>query len=442
MKDIRRVQEQRNGAEGFVHDEGFGEKDEKEASSFHPSSFILHPSKGPCTERPRVLHLINSFEIGGTERQAVELLKRLDTERYDVRLAALSLRGPLYREIADRFPQVPVFPLNSFYNLNALRQLRRLRELMIGERIDILHAHDFYAGFIGATAARLAGVRVVACQRHLKLSDRAVHVWGTRIIHASAHRILVNSEAIRDYILAQRSALAPKIVVIKNGVRVGQHPFNSPTVETLPYGRATEEDRFALRERLCRELGFNPDAKIIGMVARLQPVKGHRFFIEAAAQLIETEPKARFVLVGDGPLRSEIEAQAAELGLNGRLAMLGDRDDASRLVAAFDLFALSSLHEGLPNAVMEAMAAGVPVIATAVGGTRELIADGETGYLVPPADSNALRERMRFALANEENRRSVADNGRRFIIERFGMQRMVESVERLYDELMESVARP
>jgi glycosyltransferase involved in cell wall biosynthesis len=374
---------------------------------------------GPA-RRPRVLHLINSFEIGGTERQAVALLRRLNSERYDVRLAALRNVGPFYGEIEERFPNVQEFPLTSFYNLNAVRQLARLRALMASERVDILHAHDFYAGLIGAAAARLAGVRVIACQRHLKLSDRPVHEWGTRIIHRLAHRILVNSEAIRDHILSRDSAQANKIVVIKNGIS----------------SVAGSSETRNLHEQLCHELEIDSDSKIIGMVARLQPVKGHRFFLEAASRVIAREPKAQFVLVGDGPLKSDIEDQAAHLGIKDRLHMLGDRTDAARILASFDLLVLASLHEGLPNAVMEAMAAGVPVVATAVGGTKELITDGETGYLAAPADTDALSERITFALVNERDRIKVAASGRQFINVEFGMERMVESVEKLYDELM------
>jgi glycosyltransferase involved in cell wall biosynthesis len=378
-------------------------------------------SKGAeSARRPRVLHLINSFEIGGTERQAVALLGRLNRERYDVKLAVLRNRGPFYKEIEGRFPNVPEFPLTSFYNLNALRQLARLRALMVRERIDILHAHDFYAGMIGAAAARLAGARVIACQRHLKLSNRPAHEWGTRLTHRMAHRILVNSEAIRDHILSRDGAHAGKIVVIKNGIS----------------SAADSPETRGLRDSIRRELELDVDCKLVGMVARLQPVKGHRFFVEAAARVISKEPKAQFVLVGDGPLKSDIEDQAAKLGLKGRVRLLGDRADAAGLVASFDLLVLASLHEGLPNAVMEAMAAGVPVVATAVGGTKELIADGETGYLVPPADSDALSERITFALANVADRSRVAAAGRRFISAEFGMGRMVKSVEKLYDELM------
>lgn len=366
--------------------------------------------------RPRVLHLITSFEIGGTERQAVELLKRLDSERYDVRLAVLRNEGPFYSEIESRFPDVPRFPLNNFYDANAVKQLARLRGLMLREKIDILHAHDFYSSFIGAAAARLCGVQVIACQRHLKLSDRRAHKLGTRVIQRLAHRILVNSEAIREHIIANDGAQPSKIVVVKNGV-----------VPASPGANA--------RTELCRELGLDAGVTIVGIVARLQAVKGHRFFINAASEVLRSRTDAHFVLVGDGPLRTEIERQAFELGITDRVHLVGDRTNVSRLVAAFDLLVLASLHEGLPNAVMEAMAAGVPVVATAVGGTKELITDSETGYLAPPSNSAALAERILFALGDESHRDEIVSAARRKITSAFGIERMVESVEALYDEI-------
>ena len=384
-----------------------------EASVARPAAQVNESAR----RRPRVLHLITSFEIGGTERQAVELLKRLDEKRYDVRLAVLRNEGPFYIQIEARFPDVPEFPLTSFYDVNAVKQLAGLRRLMRQEKIDILHAHDFYSSFIGGAAARLSGVRVIASQRHLKLSDRRVHKWGTRMIHRLANRILVNSEAIREHIIDHEGAQPGKIVVIRNGV--------SPVISNTN-----------ARRELGRDLGLDTNAAIVGIVARLQEVKGHRFFIEAAAEVLRSRSGAHFVLVGDGPLRTEIEQQAAELGITDHVRLLGDRSDVSRLIAGFDLLVLASLHEGLPNAVMEAMAAGVPVVATSVGGTKELIADGETGYLAPPADSSALAERILFALGDEEHREGIVSTARRRITSAFGIERMVDSVETLYDELM------
>jgi len=377
------------------------------------------------TKKPRVLHLITSFEVGGTERQAVELLKRIDRRRFDVSLAALRLEGPLYQEVAAIFPGVPQFPLTSFYNANAAKQLMRLRDLMVRKQVEILHAHDFYAGLLGAAAARFARVRVIACQRHMRLSDRRAHEWGTRLTHRLAHRVLVNSEAIRDHLLAGGRIAPEKIVVIRNGLSAAAE------LAILDNGARVKQ-----RAALLRELNLDEGAKLIGVVARLQPVKGHRYFVEAASRIADVEPKAHFLLVGDGALRREIEEQAARLGVNDRVHLLGDRRDAALIAAGFDVAVSASLSEGLPNAVMEAMAAGAPVVATAVGGTAELVIDGATGFLAPPADAEALAQRILDALRNPECSARMAVQGRRRIHGQFSMRLMVESVERLYDEMM------
>lgn len=376
------------------------------------------------TKKPRVLHLITSFEVGGTERQAVELLKRIDRRRFDVGLGAVRLEGPLYREVAALFPSIPQFPLTSFYNANAAKQLMRLRDWMIGERANILHAHDFYAGLLGAAAARLAGVRVIACQRHMRLSDRRAHEWGTRLTHRLAHRVLVNSEAIRDHLLAGGRVAPKKIVVIRNGLS-----------DAAERAALDNDGRAKHRAALLRELNLGEGAKLIGLVARLQPVKGHRYFIEAASRVAAVEPNAHFLLVGDGALRREIEEQATRLGVDDRVHLLGARGDAAAIAAGFDVATLASLHEGLPNAVMEAMAVGAPVVATAVGGTSELVIDGATGFLAPPADAEALARRILDALRDPDRSARMAEQGRRRVLSQFGMRRMIESVERLYDEM-------
>ncbi|HVG21606.1 MAG TPA: glycosyltransferase [Blastocatellia bacterium] len=389
--------------------------------------------------RPRVLHLITSFEAGGTERQAVELLKRLDREQFEVRLAAIRNEGPFYKEIASLFPNVPEFRLTSFYNRNAIRQMARLKQLILSERINIIHAHGFYDSLFASMAGRLVGVPVIASQRHLKLSDRRVHRLGTRAIHRLADRIVVNSEAIRRTIIESGSASAEKIVVIRNGLR----PISDDPA-AASFGLSPQrqdcwdcgEMRRNVRDSLCRELGLDPRAKLVGMVARLAPVKGHSFFIRAAARIAREEADVHFVLVGDGPLRREIEDELLRSEIAHRVHVLGNRQDARLLVLAFDVAVLASLNEGLPNAVMEAMSAGVPTVATAVGGTVELIADGETGYLVPPADAEALAARITFALKNEAASAAVAQRAREFITSRFSMQQMVRSVEKLYDEVM------
>jgi len=403
------------------------------STQVHHSS--IRPGVGVRRSRPRILNLLTSFIYGGTERQATELLKRIDLDRFDVRLASLKSEGTLYAQIAERFPSAPVFRLTSFYNANACRQYLRLRDLLIREQIDLVHAHDFYSGMLGVIAGRLAGVPVLASQRHLRLSDRRIHEWGQRFINRAAHKVLVNSEAIKEQILATSGVPEEKIVVVRNGLITSEDEAAGCNPNGHRHSTAAE-CLWAPREEICRELGLSGDAKLVGMVGRLEPVKGHRYFIEAAAQVAHEHPSAHFLLVGDGQLQGEIRQQAARLGIADRLHLLGYRKDAARIVSAFDLSVLASLHEGLPNTVLEAMAAGVPVVATAVGGTNELITEGETGYLAPPADADTLAQRISWALAHEEERTRIAASARQAVRLNYGMSRMVSEVERLYDQLI------
>lgn len=382
--------------------------------------------------RPKILHLINSFIYGGTERQATELLKRVDLDRYDVSLAVLRKEGALYEQIADRFPEVQEYRLTSFYNTNAVCQYLRLRDRLVEQKINLIHAHDFYSSMLGIIAGRLAGVRVIASQRHLKLSDRRLHEWGQRFINRASNRILVNSDAIRAQILAGSKVEPRKIVVIKNG-------FISSDDEAGKDDR--EANSLSPREEICRDLGLSQSVTLVGMVGRLDIIKGHRYLVDAAAQVVREHQDVHFVIVGDGELRDEIASQISRLGLDGRVHLLGYRANASRIASAFDLSVLASLHEGMPNVVMEAMAAGVPVVATSVGGTTELITDGKTGYLVPPADSDELAQRISRALDNSDERKRIAARALQFIHSNFTLSRMVSSVEEVYDEMTEEIVK-
>jgi glycosyltransferase involved in cell wall biosynthesis len=194
-------------------------------------------------------------------------------------------------------------------------------------------------------------------------------------------------------------------------------------------------DRAEVRNALLDELDLPEETRLIGTVANLRPVKGHRYLLQAAVSVLRSFPHAHFVLIGEGELRAALQAQATELGISRHVHLLGQRNNAARLVQAFDLSVLASLHEGLPNTLLEALAAGVPVIATAVGGIPELITNGETGYLVPTADEARLAGQITTVLSNEDVSRRMAQQGRTFVLEQFSMQRTVAATELLYDEL-------
>src|SRR5262249_3902775 len=219
-------------------------------------------------------------------------------------------------------------------------------------------------------------------QRHLKLSDRRVHDWGTRVLHTMSDMLLVNSEAVRDRVLQTGAVGAEKVIVIRNGVS--------------PSRRREVSDRAQARATILSELGLSEPVRLIAMIARLDAVKGHTFLIDAASSLSRDYPLLHYAIIGDGRLGPGIRSQVSRLGLQGRVHLLGERNDVPEILPGFDLSVLPSLHEGFPNAVMESMVAGVPVIATSVGGTPELIDDRVTGYLVPPGDSAALARQIAF----------------------------------------------
>jgi glycosyltransferase involved in cell wall biosynthesis len=375
----------------------------------------------PALRRPRILQFITSFEVGGTELQLMELLKRIDRDRYDVLLAAIHHRGALYSEAVGLAGDIPAFPLRKFYDANALAQVMRLRSLLVSREIDILHAHDFYSGLLGSMAAKLAGVRILASQRHLQLSDRRVHDWGTRVIHRLSDQILVNSEAVRSRVVESGAARPRKVILIHNGLRERT---------------SGSYDRPESRARIMAVLGLSEPVKLVVTVARLDAVKGHRFLLDAAASLSDAYPSLHYVIIGGGPLHGEIRSQASRLGLQHRLHLLGERGDVLDILPGFDISVLPSLHEGFPNAVMESMAASVPVIAASVGGTPELITHGATGYLVPPADSAGLASQIAFAIDNWELTSAIARAGRDFVLSRFNMDRMVASVQGAYDQII------
>jgi glycosyltransferase involved in cell wall biosynthesis len=370
----------------------------------------------------RILNFITSLETGGTETQLVELLKHVDHERFDVRLACIHKRGSLYAEAVRLCGELPEFPLRRLYDFNALAQVVKLRSLLLAQKIDILHTHDFYSGVLGSMAAKLAGVRVLASQRHVKLSDRRVHDWGTRLIHRLSDRILVNSEAVRESVLAMGVAGGKKIIVVHNGLRAAEHRHDCSRAET--------------RAGLLEELGLNEPVRLAVTIARLDGVKGHRFLLEAAATARRTHPFIHYVMIGNGPIGPDIRSRASMLGLENRIHMLGERADVLDILPGFDLSILPSLHEGFPNAVMESMAAGVPVISTGVGGVLELIKDNVTGYLVPAMDAAALSGKIAFAIDHPDLTAAVALRGREFVTSRFGMARMIASVEEIYERII------
>jgi glycosyltransferase involved in cell wall biosynthesis len=379
------------------------------------------PASAPATRRRKVLFLLDSLNVGGTETQAVELATRLDQARYAVTLGCLRARGPLLEKLTGSAVDLQEFyPKGGFDSPGGIYQMLRLALFLRRGGFQIVHTHDLYANLLGIPAAVLARVPVIiSSQRdlaHLDLYRTRRRVWLRRLQNLSA-AVLTNANAVRDALEAEKHIAARKIRVIYNGVDLER------------FGAKTR-DRSWLAPNAAQE-------KWIVLVGNMHSdVKGHPCLIAAASAIAGEFPGIRFVLAGDGEQRQNFEQHVARLGLQSNFLFLGRRDDVPRLLACCDIAVLPSKAEGLPNAVLEYLAAGLPTVASLVGGNAEIIQDGKTGLLVPPDDPSALSEALLRLLRDPGFAINLGNRGREYVISEFSFRRMIENTEQLYTELL------
>lgn len=368
----------------------------------------------------RVMYVVDHLEIGGAQQHLVQLLRCLDRGRFTPMVCALKMRGELRGAVEAL--GVPVFDGGlgrTLMGAGGARVLWRLARLLRRERVDVTHSYLFHPNVLAPIASRLAGVdAVLASKRSLDRYPRRLPRYACRLGNALAGRIMVNAEAIARFAAAEEGCPLDKTVVIPNGVR--EEALQAPA------------DAAAKR----RELGLPPEAPVVGAVSRLAWKKGIAHLVEAAPRLLEAVPEARVVIAGDGALRGELEAQAAALGVGERVIFLGARPDSIELMAAFDVFVLPSVIEGMSNALLEAMAVGRPVVATDVGGNPEVVVDGETGFLVSPGDPRHLASSVIKLLQAPELAAEMGAAGRRRVVARYRVDVMTRRIEDLYDALL------
>jgi glycosyltransferase involved in cell wall biosynthesis len=374
----------------------------------------------------RIVEFVTGFQIGGTERQSALLAAWLDPARYDVRFGCLRREGEFLASIEGRGLPIETYPVRNLWGKDAWRHRLRLARDLRRERVELVHAHGFYANVFAVPAARIAGVPAVLASIR-DLNDLLWTPMQRRVQRATclfADRVVVNAGAIRERLLGQGYS-ERKIAVVHNGIDPGR--FAGPRTGGL-----------------AQELGLAPDAPLVAFVGRLVracgiEIKGVGFFLEAAARLAPGHPRARFLVIGDGPCRPELERRAGELGLAGRVIFTGVRQDVNELLREIDVNVLPSLTEGLSNSLLEAMAAGLPVVATRVGGNPELVVDGEHGLLVPPEDAGALAAAIGRLLDDEALRARLGREARRRVESEFSVERMTATVSGLYDECLAGV---
>lgn len=373
--------------------------------------------------KPRVLQLIGNLHAAGSERQAAQLVQALyETSRYEVFVACMDARGELGEELAQAgIRDIPAFHPNSFYGWTMLTQLTQFARFLRARKIDIVQTHDFYTNVFGMMGAWLARVPVrIAARRETAGWRTPAQLFVERRAYKLAHAIVANAEAVGEQ-LRQEGVREDKIVTIYNGLQLAR-----VTSQQSP-------------EAICQRFELPPPAesRFVTILANLyHPVKDHPTFLRAAQQVWQAVPEARFVIAGEGGLKDKLRALAQELGVAHVTYFTGRCEQVADLLSVSEVCVLSSTAEGFSNAILEYMGAGRPVVATNVGGAREAVREGETGYLVEARDNEAMAARIVQLLQHPERARAMGRVGQQLVARRFSCDAQLAQTEQLYDRLL------
>ena len=360
--------------------------------------------------RPRIpaVVFLTSFDAGGTERQMIELVRRLDRERFEVHVACFRREGEWRARAEEHAASVREFPIRSFIDPGTIRQAAAFARWCRALRATVVQACDLYSNIFALPAAAAAGVPVrIGSRRGLNPDRSLAHRFAQRVALRFADRVVANSQTVAS-LLERGRQVRGRLTVISNGIDLSQ--FRPGATTTGPIRR-------------------------VGTVSSLRGVKGLDTLIEAAALARREIPDLEVTIAGGGRLRPALEDQARRAGLSGRVSFLGHREDVAEVLRGLDLFVLPSRSEAFPNAVIEAMAMALPIIATSVGGVPEMLEHGRTGILVPPGRPDALAAAIVDLARRPERARDLGRQARIEAAGRYSFERMVAQFEALYLEI-------
>ena len=366
--------------------------------------------RNPC----KVLHLVQGLDVGGLEYMVVALMNRLDREKFLPSICCFDTLGKLQNTLLDD-TKVTLLKRKSgidfFYPF-------KLAALLKKDKIEIIHLHNSTAFFYGVLAGKLAGTKHIIYTEHAR--DVAPNIKVRiidKILSYMTDRIVVVAEFLKWNLVKKEWINPEKISTVYNGI---------------------DGDNFTMkfeREEITEELNISPASKIIGIVARLDSIKNHRCLIKAMKTVSALFPDALLLVIGDGPLRVELEELVTFERLNKNILFLGTRNDIPRLLSVLDIFVLCSLSEGLPLTILEAMAAGKSIVATNVGGIPEIIQDGTDGIIIPSDDSDGLADAISKLIRDEDKRHDMGVKARMKFEKKFTARAMVQRYEELYESL-------
>ena len=348
-------------------------------------------------------------------------------------MATLDNTGPLRSEIERiGIENVPEYRLTSFRDGNAVAQLRRFVDYLRTNNIELVHTHDFYTNIFGMVAASLARVPVRIASRR----ESAVRVAKQRMVERGAyrfaHRVVANCEEVRQQLIRQEGLSEEKVVTLYNGLDIRRL--------VIERGKASASEMLA-----GLKLPADGSRRFVTIVANMRAhfqgpnplcLKDHPTFLRAAQRVRQAVPEAAFVIAGEGELIDETRALAAELGLSSDVYFLGRCERVAELLSVSDVCVLSSSAEGFSNSILEYMAASKPVVATDVGGAREAVVEGETGFLVRSGDDEVMAERIIDLLRDPARARTMGERGRRVVEEKFSSEAQLKRTHQLYERLL------
>lgn len=379
----------------------------------------------------KILRIIARLNIGGPALHVIILNSELDPDTFVSQLVT-GREAPAEGNMYDLAEARGVHPIvidalgREIFIRDDLKALLNLIRLIRREQPDIVHTHTAKAGTLGRLAAKLTGVRVVIHTFHGHVFHSyfgylrtKFFLWLERLLAKFTDIIITVGEQQRNEIIGYRIAEPEKVVSIPLGLDL--KPF--VTADVNP-------------QQLRRELNLPPETLLVGIVARLVPIKNHLCFLKAVEIIAHRLDNVRFLIIGDGELRGSLERKTRELNLESRVIFMGFQHSLTKIYAGLDVITLSSFNEGLPVALIEAMAAGTPVVSTDVGGVRDLILDGDNGLLVPSNDHRALADAIHYLLTKPERRKMMGEAGRRKAYPQFDKNRLLEDIDRLYRKLL------
>jgi len=369
-------------------------------------------------DRPlHVMQVVHSLVRGGSERVACDLAMRLDRSRVRSSVCALDVGGPLAAELEAAGIAAHVTGRRPGRDARLIGTLYRLFRR---EQVDVVQTHHLTQLIYGALGARLAGATLVHVE-HETFSLRSARARRRlRALSFFCDRVVAVGEEIRDFLVGEVRIARSRVALIRNGIDLARYRPG--------------------RRDFRRRIGLPVTERWIGQIARLEEEKDQATLLRAFASVRARHADTRLVLVGDGSLRASLEELARGLGVDAAVSFLGARSDVADLLPELDVFVLSSIREGLPLALLEAMACGVPVVATAIGNIPRVVRDGENGDLVPPADERALAAAVGRTLDSPDRASALGAAARAWVAQEYGLDATVRRYQELYDELSPDVA--